>query len=117
MKDLYAYGIVLRRLDPSLRPESINNLTTLQLYTMVANTHKASAIIPYRKSYKKLINTKFTTSATDYCDEFQKNFSNFCNAAVNLQSIIKGSIDYGTSDGYAAMMFFEGTPCIGWLET
>ncbi|KAI0992451.1 hypothetical protein K3495_g15734, partial [Podosphaera aphanis] len=117
MKDLHAYGIILRRIDPSLRPESSNTLTALELFTMISNTHKPSAAIPYRSCFKKLITTKFTTTATNYCNEFLRNLSNFRNAAANLESTVKNSQEYGISDGLASIMFFEGTAHIDWLET
>lgn len=89
MKDLHARGVVLGKLDSIPRPNPNSNFAVPQIYTMVTDTHKISATILCRKSYKKLINTKFITNATDYRSEFQKNLSNFCKAVVNLQSTMR----------------------------
>ncbi|KAI0995931.1 hypothetical protein K3495_g12250 [Podosphaera aphanis] len=117
MKDLQAYSIILRRLDPSIRPESNNTQTSLELYRMIADTHKPSAATPYRSSYTKLLNTEFISTATEYCNDFQRNLQNFRNAASNLEKMTSTSAQYGITDGMASIMFFEGTTHISWLET
>ncbi|KAI0999839.1 hypothetical protein K3495_g8358 [Podosphaera aphanis] len=116
-KNLQAYSIILRRLDSSTRPESNNTKTSKELYDVIANTHKPSAGMPYRNAYKKLLSTKFTTTATDFCNNFQRNLQNFRNAATNLETMAETSLKFTISDGMASIMFFEGTSHISWLET
>ncbi|KAI1006306.1 hypothetical protein K3495_g1914 [Podosphaera aphanis] len=70
MKDLQAYSTILRRLDSCIRPESNNTQTSLELYRMIADTHKPSATMPYRSSYTKLLNTKLISTATEFCNDF-----------------------------------------------
>ncbi|KAI0996910.1 hypothetical protein K3495_g11273, partial [Podosphaera aphanis] len=87
MKDLQAYSIILRRLDPSIRPESNNAQTALELYNLIADTHKPSVATPYRNAYVRLVKTKLTTTANEYCTEFQRNLQKFRNAASSLELI------------------------------
>ncbi|KHJ30141.1 hypothetical protein EV44_g3639 [Erysiphe necator] len=84
---------------------------------MIASTHKPSAAMPYRNAYNNLLNTKFTTSATDFCNDFQRNLQNFRNAAASLEAMNENSMKYGISEGMASIMFFQGTAHISWLET
>lgn len=67
LNDMNAYSIILRRLDPSIRPETNSNMTACELYNMVAETHKPSMSLSYAEALDRLIDTKFDTNATEYC--------------------------------------------------
>ncbi|KAI0993358.1 hypothetical protein K3495_g14826 [Podosphaera aphanis] len=125
MKDLQACSIILRRLDPivimrrdpSIRPESNNAQTALELYNLIADTHKPSVATPFHNAYVRLVKTKLTTTANEYCTEFQRNLQKFRNAASSLELINTKSIKYGISEGMVSIMFFEGTAHVEWVET
>ncbi|KAI1005086.1 hypothetical protein K3495_g3130 [Podosphaera aphanis] len=112
MKDLQAYSIILRRLDPCIRPKPNNLQTSLELYRIVVDIHKPSTAMPCRSSY-----TKFISTATEFCNDFQQNLQNFRNAASDLKKMTSTSTQYGITDGMASIIFFEGTAHISWLKT
>lgn len=83
---------------------------------MVAETHKPLMIMLYNEAYDQLISTKFTTTATEYCTDFQRNLQNFSDAAVNLASVVFTCQNYNVTDGMACLIFFKGTTHVEWLQ-
>ena len=114
--DLKAIGIILRRIDESIRPENSHTIQSAkELFDSIANTYKPSMIVPYRRALRRLLNVKFTHDGDQYCDEFQKAYQGLNNSAQSMNELTGTS--YEMTPGVAAALFVEGTEGTNWLET
>ncbi|POS86093.1 hypothetical protein EPUL_001039 [Erysiphe pulchra] len=91
-----------------------------QLFDHVAKSREEGATVPYQSAMGNLLNTKFTTTAKDYCGNFMWNYMGVNSAA---ESMVPRSSNSDTVNpfviphGVASHLFIIGTEAIEWLST
>lgn len=113
-----AKDAIVTRLSPELVPEDYDQITAKQLYDELAKTRITTASAPYETALAKLLETRFTATADEYCDVFLKRLQSVNNAASVMAAADESAMaeDYKVHKGQAAALFVFGTKEVEWLD-
>eukprot|EP01000_Liburna_glaciale_P003609 NODE_297_length_1234_cov_1466.945992_g176_i0.p1 GENE.NODE_297_length_1234_cov_1466.945992_g176_i0~~NODE_297_length_1234_cov_1466.945992_g176_i0.p1 ORF type:complete len:223 (-),score=18.05 NODE_297_length_1234_cov_1466.945992_g176_i0:63-731(-) len=95
-------------------------MTAKKLFDHVAKSREEGVTVPYQTAMRNLLNTKFSTTVEDYCDNFIRNYLGVNSAG---ESMIRQSSNSDTVNpfviphGIASHLFIIGTEAVEWLST
>ncbi|KAI0992006.1 hypothetical protein K3495_g16180, partial [Podosphaera aphanis] len=118
--EMTAKDVLITRMSKSVLPQSIKNMTAKQLFDHVSKSREEGATVPYQTAMRNLLNTKFTTTAEDYCDNFMRNYLGVNSAAESMipQPSNSDTVNpFVIPHGVASHLFIIGTEAVEWLST
>lgn len=120
-KDTIAFGIIMQRLDESLRPDfgiATRPLAKV-LYDTVAATYRPVVTVDIHKAIDSLHNVRLQGSNTlKYCEDFQQKLLNFKNAVdQHCRAYFCSKERVDLPDIYINILFEKGTLTAEWLRS